>query len=329
MGHRFHDDFQGLENWTTDGDVIDELAGLGIEPTFEHTPIREAVVFDPRRVHRYRSPRPLFYLVRRGARAGTLDSSLKAQALARGIELCFGEGRPLLREGGVVAQGPHGSDAVALGYVFETKAADGAFAAMSDRLAPKGYAYLLVVRGQGTVASCMFDEFHNKQVYLERTVAFFREKVGFDMQNARRFGGAGGFDVPQTGRRGDLLFVGEAAGFQDALWGFGMRYAMLSGSLAARSLVRGRLDDYDRLWEERLGGLLRTGIVNRFLYGRLGARGYRGLAWLLDRTADPRSLLGRLYRPSLLARMLYPIARQSIRWSRRASLRRRQPIGTG
>src|SRR5437773_9087263 len=27
--------------------------------------------------------------------------------------------------------------------------------AMSDRLAPKGYAYLLVVRGQGTVASCM------------------------------------------------------------------------------------------------------------------------------------------------------------------------------
>src|SRR6266571_3822073 len=237
--------------------------------------------------------------------------------------------RAQLPEGGVVAEGPHGSDAVALGYVFATQAADGAFAAMSDRLAPKGYAYLLVVRGQGTVASCMFDEFHNKQVYLERTVAFFREKVGFDMQNARRFGGAGGFDVPPTGRCGDLLFVGEAAGFQDALWGFGMRYAMLSGSLAARSLVSGRLDGYDRLWEERLGGLLRTGIVNRFLYGRLGARGYRGLAWLLDRTADPRSLLGRLYRPSLLARLLYPIARQAIRSGRRTRLRRREPTGTG
>src|SRR5437773_2735260 len=244
VGHRFHDDFQGLENWTTDGDVLDELVGLGIEPTFDHTPIREAVVFDPRRVHTYRSPRPLFYLVRRGARAGTLDSSLKAQALARGIELRFGEARPQLPEGGVVAEGPHGSDAVALGYVFATQAADGAFAAMSDRLAPKGY-------------------------------------------------------------------------------------AMLSGSLAARSLVSGRLDGYDRLWEERLGGLLRTGIVNRFLYGRLGARGYRGLAWLLDRTADPRSLLGRLYRPSLLARLLYPIARQAIRSGRRTRLRRREPTGTG
>jgi len=329
VGHRFHDDFQGLENWTTDGDVIDELAGLGIEPTFDHTPIREAVVFDPRRVHTYRSPRPLFYLVRRGAREGTLDSSLKAQALARGIEIRFGQARPHLPEGGVVAEGPHGSDAVALGYVFATQAADGAFAAMSDHLAPKGYAYLLVVQGQATVAACMFDDFHNKQVYLERTVAFFREKVGFDMQNPRRFGGAGGFDVPQTGRRGDLLFVGEAAGFQDALWGFGMRYAMLSGTLAARSLVSGRLEDYDRLWEKRLGGLLRTGIVNRYMYGKLGARGYRGLAWLLDRTADPRSLLGRLYRPSLLARLLYPIARQSVRSSRRASLRRREPHTTG
>src|SRR5438445_3493420 len=28
-GHRFHDDFQGLANWTTDGDVNDGLAALG------------------------------------------------------------------------------------------------------------------------------------------------------------------------------------------------------------------------------------------------------------------------------------------------------------
>src|SRR5438093_1521526 len=111
VGHRFHDDFQGLENWTTDGDVIDELAALGIEPTFDHTPIRETVVFDAHRVHTYRSPQPFFYLVRRGAGEGTLDSSLKAQALARGIEIRFAEaGRPL-PERGVVAQGPRGADA--------------------------------------------------------------------------------------------------------------------------------------------------------------------------------------------------------------------------
>ena len=31
VGGRFHDDFQGLENWTTDGDVLEELASFGIE----------------------------------------------------------------------------------------------------------------------------------------------------------------------------------------------------------------------------------------------------------------------------------------------------------
>ncbi|HEU5261559.1 MAG TPA: NAD(P)/FAD-dependent oxidoreductase [Gemmatimonadales bacterium] len=318
VGHRFHDDFQGLENWTTGGDVIDELASLGIDPAFDHTPIREAVVFDPRNhVHTYRSPRPLFYLVRRGAGGGTLDSSLKSQALTQGIEIGFGEPRRHFPEGGVVAEGPHGSDAIAVGYVFATTAADGAYAAISDRLAPKGYSYLLLIQGRGIIASCMFDHFHNESLYLERTVAFFRENVGFVMTGPQRFGGTGNFAVPNTARRGNLLFVGEAAGFQDALWGFGMRYAMVSGSLAARSLVSGRPEDYDRMWGERLGGLLRTGTVNRFIYEKLGERGYIVLARWLDRAADPRASLRWLYRPSLLTKLLYPIARRAVRSSRR------------
>ncbi len=324
VGRRFHDDGQGLENWTTDGDVIDEIAALGIDPTFDHTPIREAVVFDPRgHAHTYRSPQPLFYLVRRGGGAGTLDSSLKTQAVARGVEIRFRETRRHIPEGGIVADGPHGSDTIAVGYVFGTTAADGAYAALSDRLAPRGYAYLLVTQGRGTVASCMFDDFHNDKVYLERTVAFFREKVGFDMDSPRRCGGTGSFAVPGTARRSGLLFVGEAGGFQDALWGFGIRYALLSGSLAARCLVSGQVEDYERLWGDRLGGLLRAGIVNRFIYEQLGQRGYVAFARLLDRAADPRAWLGRHFHPSLLKTLLYPIARRSMRSTRRETIRAR------
>lgn len=322
VGHRFHDDFQGLENWTTDGDVLEELASLAIEPTFAHTPFHEAVVFDPSgREHVCRSSsRPLFYLVRRGPEDGTLDSSLKAQAIARGVAIRFGEPRHRLPDGGIVAEGPHGSDAVAVGYVFRTGAADGAYGALSDRLAPKGYAYLLVSGGRGTVASCMFRDFHNEKTYLARTVEFFQERVGFDLRDPRRFGGAGNVAVPRTARRGRLLFAGEAAGFQDALWGFGMRYAMVSGSLAARCVVAGRPEDYDRRWRERLGGLLRTGIVNRWVYGMLGDRGYRALARSLDRAGDARAWARRLYRPSLPKGILYPAARRLVRSSRRERL---------
>lgn len=34
VGARCHGDFQGLENRTTRGDVLEELADLGIQPTF-------------------------------------------------------------------------------------------------------------------------------------------------------------------------------------------------------------------------------------------------------------------------------------------------------
>jgi len=47
VGLRFHGDFQGLENWTTPIDVLDELQQLGIATDFEHTPFSEIVAFDP------------------------------------------------------------------------------------------------------------------------------------------------------------------------------------------------------------------------------------------------------------------------------------------
>ena len=92
---------------------------------------------------------------------------------------------------------------------------------------------------------------------------------------------------------------------------------MLSGHLAARALLAGRPEDYDGLWKLRLSGLLRTGIVNRFLYRKLGDRGYTAFLRILGRTADPRLWLGRQYRPSLLTKALYPVARRAVRTSRR------------
>jgi len=318
VGGRFHDDFQGLENWTTTRDVLDGLASFGIEIGFDHTPFRETVVFDPSgRPHRYGSPKPLYYLVRRGPGPGTLDASLKAQAHACGVEIRFDEARPHVPEGGIVAAGPRGADVIAVGYVFETDETDAAYGAVGDHLAPKGYAYLLLHGGRGTVAACLFDDFHNERTYLERTVGFFEDKVGLEMRNPRRFGGAGNFAVPQSAQRGRLLLAGEAAGFQDPLWGFGMRYAIVSGHLAARAVLNGDLALYDRSWQSRFGGLLRTGFVNRYLYAKLGDRGYAVLTRRLDRSTDVRARLHRYYGPSLASRLLYGWAHHSV-CSRRA-----------
>ena len=251
------------------------------------------------------------------AAEGALDAALKTQALVKEVDIRFNAPVQHLPEGGIVAQGPHGSDVISMGYVFDTDARDGAYAVLSDELAPMGYADLLITRGRGTLASCMYADFHHERTYLERTVEFFRTHVGFDMRNAHRFGGTGKFSLPRTARRGNLLFVGEAAGFQDALWGFGMRNAMVSGGLAVQALLADAPDRYDALWRARLGGLMRTGIVNRYLMQRFGARAYRMLARRLDRAVDPRAWIGRTYRSSWCSRALHPLAVRRVRTNRR------------
>lgn len=317
VAHRFHGDIQGLENWTSDVDVIEELATIGVAPTFEYTPFRETVLFEADgREHVYRSERPFYYGIRRGARAGTLDDALKRQALDRGVELRFRDPVDRLPDGGIVAFGPRGADVIAVGYVFETDASNGAYVVFSPALAPLGYAYLLVANGHGTVASCMFSEFEREREFLERTVDFFRRHVGVAMQNERRFGGTGNFRPFRPMQRGRMLFVGEAAGFQDPLWGFGLRYAMVSGQLAAAALMADEPERYEALVRRRFGTLFRAGLVNRYVFNQWGRRAYRALIRRLDRAPDPRRSLTRQYEEPFAKRLLYPLAARAGRWPR-------------
>jgi len=306
VGSRFHGDFQGLENWTTSGNVLEELESMGINANFEHTPGRELVCFNSSgRDYRVGSSEPMYYLIRRGSDPGTLDHGLKEQALAAGTEIRFGEHCRHLERGGIVCEGPHRADAVAAGYLFETGMADCAFAALSEALAPKGYAYLLVNKGRGTVASCMFTDFHREREYIARTVDFFREHAGLRWHSAHRFGGSGNFELPSTARRAGLLYAGEAAGFQDALFGFGMRYALNSGHLAARALLDGTPDRYDSLWHSRMGGLLRAGVANRRIVNWLGRdTSYRLFLRFVVAGKDPRKQLNRIYQPGRLKDLL-------------------------
>jgi flavin-dependent dehydrogenase len=312
VGCRFHGDFQGLENWSTEGDVLDELAALGIEATFDAIPFRELVCFGPDgREHVFRGPNPFYYVVRRGSGPGTLDQSLKRQALAAGVEIRFGETVRRPPGGGVAAWGPRRADVLAVGYLFETDLADGSFAVLDDRLAPKGYGYLIVSGGRATLATCMFRDFHNEAEYLERTLDFFRRRVGFTMRRPRRFGGVGTTQPPRTDATAHVAWAGEAGGMLDALWGFGIRYALRSGQLAAL----GSADPHRRrqLWERAIARPLRASFVNRFFYERGGRAAYQWLLWRLERQRDPNRYLRRVYHPSPWKRALFPLVRKGFR----------------
>lgn len=315
VGSRFHNDFQGIENWSDRRDVLDELRASGIETSFDCHPVKEATAFDAfGQSYPVRGARPLYYLVSRGSAAGSLDSGLLSQASAAGVEVRFNDRAKAPTGPAVLAIGPRVADAIAAGYLFDTDGADGSWVAFDNALAPLGYAYLLIHGGRGTVASCMFTGFNRQAEYVRRTVGYFREKAALEMRNPKPFGGFANFRMPRTAMQGGHPVVGEQAGFQDALAGFGMRYALRSGVLAARCLLEGR--NYTRLWHRELLPLLRTGVANRFIFNSIGERGWRWALRGLSRS-DTATKLYRLYRPSVLTRLLYPVAL----WRYRAPLR--------
>lgn len=305
VGHRFRRDLQGLENWTSGRDILDEMRDAGLSTAFDATPCAQGVGFDAwGRTYPLRSSMPLCYLVERGPRPGSLDRALLDQALALGVEVRFGSRRQGLNGLGVLASGPRTADVIAVGYHFDSPMPDGFRVILDESLAPGGYAYLLTLRGRGTVKSCMFRDFGRQPLYVERTVERFRRLVGLDMRSPRFHGGVGNFFLPTTGYFDGHPVAGELAGFQDAFAGFGMRYAMLSGVMAARSLMDGT--DYDAAWQGEMKRSMQTARVNRAIYNHLGNRGYRWLLRCQAWSCDTRAFLGWLHRPARMRRLILP-----------------------
>lgn len=309
VGLRFGGDFQGLENWTTNENVLDLFNTLGLTREFTAIPAYSITVFDAmRRAYVVNSDEPLFYLIERGSGSGTLDSALLKQAKSLGVEVVFNSRLKQMTGEGILAAGPRTADAIAVGYHFETDMQDGFWVICDDNLAPKGYAYLLIMNGRGTVKSCMFSGFKQEKLYVQRTLSAFEKLVSLEMKNPTFHGGVGNFRIPTSAYSGLHPLVGEQAGFQDTLWGFGMRLAIHSGVLAAQSLLSG--ENYDALWQRELRPQMKTSIVNRALFELLGNRGY---GWFLKHQLakpDFRAALRRQYHPSLLKRLLDPWARR-------------------
>jgi len=135
VGHRFGADLQGLENWSTKGDVLGVLRDAGITTAFEKLPCAHVTAFDARDGrHTLRSAQPLFYLVERGPGEGTLDSALLAQARALGVAVRFGSRMTRLEGPGILAVGPKAADAIAVGYHFETDMPDGVWLILDDAM---------------------------------------------------------------------------------------------------------------------------------------------------------------------------------------------------
>ncbi|GBE44956.1 hypothetical protein BMS3Bbin11_00035 [bacterium BMS3Bbin11] len=312
VGWRFKHDFQGLENWTTQRDVLQVLADDGITTDFDVLPGKKGMAYDGwGQGYPIQTKTPFFYLVVRGPGPGSLDHALLQQAQELGVDVRFKSRVKKLPFPSILATGPKAVDAIAVGYLFDTGMEDGFWVICDNTLAPGGYAYLLVWNGKGTVKTCMFSGFKQEKQHVEKTVAAFKRLVGLEMKNPIHHGGVGNFYVPLRAYAGKRPVVGEQAGFQDALWGFGIRHAVTSGILAARSLLEEA--DYAALWTAEFKEQLKVSIVNRALYNKLGNRGYRFFLKRISGKQDLRKSLYGQYHPGFVKTLLYPWASRSVK----------------
>lgn len=242
VGLRFNGDFQGLENWSDEEDTLDFLKRIGININFLCQPYSgsDGYFYGPKlKQIKVQTSRPLFYLIERGSNSNSLDQGLKLQAEEAGVNLLWGEKLESVKDGNViVGSGPKAADAIAKGLLFNTSHKDVFVGYLDNKIAPKAYSYLLVNKGKATFATCMFEDFKNERLYYERALELMRKTVDIDIRDEKEFGGfVNFFNEPIISKDERILYVGENAGFQDALWGFGIKYAMYSGYLAAKSII--------------------------------------------------------------------------------------------
>jgi len=313
VGLRFNGDFQGLENWSDDEDTLKMLRRIGIEINFLCHPYsgEDGFFCGPvLKKIKVKTSRPLFYLIERGSDDKSLDQGLRRQAEEAGVNILWGRKLDSVdSQAAIVGSGPKAADAIAKGMVFKTTLQNMFIGFVNNKIAPKAYAYLLVNNGKATFATCMFEDFKNERLYYERSLRVLKSAIDIDVIEPKEFGGfVNFFNQPVTSKDNKILYVGENAGFQDALWGFGIKYAMLSGYLAARSIIQNK--SYDELCKAYLYPKLQTSLANRWLFAHLYNKGYSLLLKKMESLDDVIPALRKHYNTSLSKRLIYPLAQR-------------------
>lgn len=316
VGLRFNGDFQGLENWSDEEDTLTILDRIGIKVNFLCQPFAgdDCLFIGPNKKKvKIKTSRPLFYLVERGtgesAGGGSLDHGLRKQAEEAGVNLLLGHKLDSISdEYAIVGTGPKAADAIAKGIVFRTSHQNICLGFADNRLAPQAYAYLLVNNGKATFATCMFKDFKNERMYFERALQALKSSIEIDINDAKEFGGFANFFNEPVVAKNNILYIGENAGFQDALWGFGMKYAMLSGYYAAQSIMNNQ--DYTELCRKNLFPKFKTSLANRWLFAHLYNPGYSIMFNAMARLDDVIPSLRRHYNTSAYKKIAYRIAKR-------------------
>lgn len=295
VGRRFNEDWQGLENWSEKIDVLEQIESFGIDISFEYESLSELAVHYSGKMKIARGKNTC-YLVRRGSKEGCLDEALLEQAEKLGVKIHFNYMQQKELPVKVNATGPRNPNMLVRGIKFNTSFDSGYHMAFGQDIARGFYSYLLTKKGHGTIATVYGRKSaHRSEEFLQNTINYFSDFLDKkELSSGKKFGGYGHFEIRENyyDENGAML-IGEAGGFQDYFWGFGMRYAFESADLAARSIIQD--ESYNDLIKEHLLKKMKHSKRNRLIFEMMGPLAYPAPYMLLF-TKNPLKYLNIWYR---------------------------------
>ncbi len=230
-----------------DSDALQELSrhGFDLKPfgTIETT-VRKSAGFES--VLRGRA----YYLFLRGQHAHTVDQDLYQRCVEAGVSFTFRARRDPNTQVDIEATGPPTKswNIFGAGFTFSTEGSSldehTAYALLDNDVAPGGYFVITPGIEYHSLYSVSWRESNHDRL-LEMAVAgsrrsWVREILGSSRRLGRISGKAYWSSNPVAAAEGnDILRIGEAGGFQDAIAGFGFRYAILTAALAVQSILGG------------------------------------------------------------------------------------------
>lgn len=298
VGARFIGDLQVIENSSDPEPVPDFLARIGIETNFYVRPGMRATFYDAAgRARTVSAEKPYCYFIRRGPIETSLDRGLLAQALALGVDVRF-KSRIDPANADILATGPAAPDGIAKEITFATDPAlEIVDVWFNHELSPGGYSYLFALDGRATFGCAIVSDFKNIEDYFDHSLAVAQRFRPIDMARELRTGYSYmNFCIKDSATLDGKPCVGEAGGFQDYLFGLGIRYALTTGNLAARSILENR--DFDSLWKEAFPKKAETSLANRFLYEVAGNFGLKSFVSKASQARDFHAYLASWHKAS-------------------------------
>ena len=297
-------DFQFIENWAFEANPIDTLKDLNIQTDFHMKPVYSMEYFSPSLKKCVKqSAQPVMYLIKRGPEEGSLDHALQKQATDAGIPIIF-KSKLKADDADIIATAKKEPSFIGTGVTFPIDHPDKVIVLFDDRFSLKMYTYFTVNDQVGQLVVLNPPQIKDHKARLDLSIKRFEEILNVKIATiSHRFAATGSFYFLKNAIVDGRYYVGEAAGFQDCLSGFGMMYAFKSGYHAAQSIIYN--DDYNRRWQADMLKPMEISIGNRFVFEKLSNDGYEKYVDLLNNPnpvivkllggADLQSLLKKLY----------------------------------